>query len=72
MLISGGGSFNKTLIQSLKNYGINILLPNKIIINYKESLIFALLGYLRLNNKTNCLKSVTGAIRDHSSGDIYG
>ncbi len=71
VLISGGGSFNKTLIQSLKNYGINILLPNKIIINYKESLIFALLGYLRLNNEINCLKSVTGAIRDHSSGDIY-
>ena len=72
VLISGGGSFNKTLIKYLKNYGINISMPNKLIINYKESLIFALLGYLRLNNKTNCLKRVTGAIRDHSSGDIYG
>ena len=72
VLISGGGSFNKTLIKSLKNYGINISLPNKLIINYKESLIFALLGHLRLNNETNCLKSVTGATRDHSSGDIYG
>lgn len=72
VLISGGGSFNNTLIKTLKNYGINISMPNKLIINYKESLIFALLGYLRLNNKTNCLKSVTGAVRDHSSGDIYG
>ena len=71
VLISGGGSFNKTLIKSLKNYGINISLPNKLIINYKESLIFALLGHLRLNNEINCLKSVTGAIRDHSSGDIF-
>ena len=71
VLISGGGSFNKTLIKSLKNYGINISLPNKLIINYKESLIFALLGYLRLNNEINCLKSVTGATRDHSSGDIF-
>ena len=72
VLISGGGSFNNTLIKTLKNYGINISMPNKLIINYKESLIFALLGYLRLNNKTNCLKSVTGAVRDHSSGDIHG
>ena len=71
VLISGGGSFNNTLIKTLKNYGINISMPNKLIINYKESLIFALLGYLRLNNKTNCLKSVTGAVRDHSSGDIH-
>ena len=72
VLISGGGSFNNTLIKTLKSYGINISMPNKLIINYKESLIFALLGYLRLNNKTNCLKSVTGAVRDHSSGDIHG
>jgi anhydro-N-acetylmuramic acid kinase len=71
VLISGGGSFNKTLIKSLTNYGINISRPNDIIINYKESLIFALLGYLRLNNEINCLKSVTGATRDHSSGDIF-
>ena len=71
VLISGGGSFNKTLIKSLTNYGINISRPNNIIINYKESLIFALLGHLRLNNEINCLKSVTGATRDHSSGDIF-
>mgnify|MGYP001203073166 CR=1 FL=1 len=71
VLISGGGSFNKTLIKSLTNYGINIYRPNNLIINYKESLIFALLGHLRLNNEINCLKSVTGAIRDHSSGDIF-
>ena len=71
VLISGGGSFNKTLIKSLTNFGINISRPNNIIINYKESLIFALLGLLRLNNEINCLKSVTGATRDHSSGDIF-
>ena len=39
---------------------------------YKESLIFALLGYLKINGKVNCLRSVTGASNDHSSGDIYG
>ena len=71
VLLSGGGSFNKTLIQNLENYNINYSIPENSIINFKESLIFALLGYLKINNKTNCLKSVTGASRDHSSGDIF-
>ena len=72
VLISGGGSFNKTLIQSLRNHNTNLVIPQSQILNYKESLIFGLLGYLRINNKINCLKSVTGASKDHSSGDIYG
>ena len=71
VLISGGGSFNKTLIQSLRNHNINLVIPESQILNYKESLIFGLLGYLRINNKINCLRSVTGASKDHSSGDIY-
>lgn len=71
VLLSGGGSFNKTLIQNLENYNINYTIPENTIINFKESLIFALLGYLKINNETNCLKSVTGASRDHSSGDIF-
>ena len=71
VLLSGGGSFNKTLIQNLENYNINYTIPENTIVNFKESLIFALLGYLKINNKTNCLKSVTGASRDHSSGDIF-
>ena len=71
VLLSGGGSFNKTLIQNLENYNINYTIPDNTIVNFKESLIFALLGYLKINNKINCLKSVTGASRDHSSGDIF-
>ena len=45
---------------------------DQMIIDFKEALIFALLGVLRIQNKVNCLKSVTGAIKNHSSGDIYG
>ena len=72
VLLSGGGSYNRTLIKTLKkDYNVNILIPDDTIINYKECLIFALIGYLKIKNKINCLKIVTGALKDHSSGDIY-
>jgi anhydro-N-acetylmuramic acid kinase len=72
VLVSGGGVFNKNLIHILKNdHNINIHIPQKEIIEFKEALIFGLLGVLRIENKINCLKSVTGAKKDHCSGDIY-
>ena len=39
--------------------------------NYKEALVFALLGLLKEEGKVNCLKSVTGARKNHSSGMIF-
>ena len=71
LLITGGGTFNTFLIDRIKYLSKNkIAIPNEKIIDYKEALIFAFLGLLRLENKVNCLKSVTGASKDHSSGVI--
>ena len=57
----------------MKNHlpNIEIIIPNEKTIQFKEALIFALLGVLKLRNEINVLASVTGAKHDHSSGEIY-
>jgi anhydro-N-acetylmuramic acid kinase len=72
VLITGGGAFNIFLMNELQNQTENeIFIPENELVNYKEALIFALLGVLRVENQVNCLSSVTGAIKDHSSGKIF-
>ncbi len=72
LLITGGGAYNDFLINLLKaNFLGKIVVPNPTIIDYKEALIFALLGLLRLQEKNNCFQIVTGASKDHSSGVIF-
>jgi len=71
VLISGGGAYNQFFIERLKSKtSCRIIIPEKIIIEYKEALIFALMGMLKLENKANVLSSVTGAKKNHSSGLI--
>ena len=72
ILVTGGGAFNIFLMDELKRCTQNeIVIPSTKIIDYKEALIFAFLGVLRDNNEVNCLRSVTGATKDHSSGKIF-
>ncbi|TPV34233.1 anhydro-N-acetylmuramic acid kinase [Paucihalobacter ruber] len=72
VLVTGGGTKNKFLLDRLRFYSLNeIVVPSNQIIDFKEALIFAFLGVLRFRDEINCLKSVTGANIDHSSGKIY-
>lgn len=72
VLLTGGGVFNTYLIERLKaKTDKKIILPEPQLIDYKEALIFGLLGVLKLRGEINALKSVTGAAKNHSSGKIY-
>jgi anhydro-N-acetylmuramic acid kinase len=72
LLITGGGAYNSYLIDRINNLSdIIVKIPDSIIIEYKEALIFALLGFLKTQGKNNILSSVTGAVKDHSSGILY-
>jgi anhydro-N-acetylmuramic acid kinase len=72
MLVTGGGAYNQFFIAELRKLcKAEIVIPDARTIEFKEALIFALLGYLRLHDKVNALSSVTGASRDSSGGTIH-
>mgnify|MGYP001210051478 FL=1 len=71
ILITGGGSYNKFWIKKLKELKVNVVVPNSILIEFKEALIFALLGVLKMRNEENSLSSVTGSSKNLKTGTIY-
>ncbi len=72
MLTTGGGTFNNYLVKRIAaNTAVNLVIPDPKTINYKEALVFAFLGLLRMQEKPNCLASVTGASRNVSGGAVY-
>lgn len=73
LLATGGGTYNDFLIERMQFHlpQMEIIIPDQKTIEFKEALIFALLGVLKLRNEINVLSSVTGAEKDHSSGIIF-
>ena len=75
VLVTGGGAFNDYFMQCVRQYtegDVSYVIPDEKLVSFKEALVFALLGVLRVRNEVNCLQSVTGAAQDHSAGVIYG
>lgn len=72
VLVTGGGAYNSYLLERVRGYKeVQLVVPDIILVEFKEALVFGLLGLLKLRDEVNCLASVTGASRDHSSGVIY-
>ncbi len=74
VLVTGGGACNTYLMELLRQKSgerVHWIIPDAELVGYKEALVFALLGALRLEGATNVLASVTGASRDSCSGVVY-
>lgn len=72
MLVTGGGALNSLLIERIIALcSTEIIIPKKEIIDFKEAIIFAFLGVLRVKNINNCLASVTGAKKDSYGGTLH-
>ena len=72
ILLTGGGALNQFLIARFSNLtATQLILPKDELIHFKEALVFAFLGMLRLGGLNNVYASVTGASRDHSSGVVF-
>lgn len=74
ILATGGGALNKHLINRIQRHapGAVVLVPDICTVKFKEAMVFAFLGVLRLRGEMNVFKSVTGASRDSSSGLMAG
>jgi anhydro-N-acetylmuramic acid kinase len=72
MLVTGGGERNLFLIERLRAIGTKeIIIPDTETIDFKEAIIFAFLGVLRMRGEANCLSAVTGARGDCCGGAVY-
>lgn len=75
MLVTGGGAFNHFLIRRLQEHlgplGVEVVVPDEKLVNFKEALVMALIGVLRWRQEYNVLSSVTGARRDSIGGAIW-
>ncbi len=75
LLVTGGGALNKfmtgQLTEHLRELTIEVVVPDKKLVNFKESLIMAFIGVLRWRQEYNVLSSVTGATRNSIGGALW-
>ncbi len=73
ILVTGGGALNSYLIERIQaKLTQKVVVPDDTnIINFKEALIIAYLGVLRIKGIPNVLQTVTGASKDSCNGCVY-
>lgn len=75
LMITGGGAFNKFLVERISRHlqeiNFEVFIPEDDVVIYKEALIMALLGTLRWREQYTVLSSVTGAKRNSIGGALW-
>jgi anhydro-N-acetylmuramic acid kinase len=75
LFVSGGGALNSFLVRrmsaELSASGIEVVVPDIKLVNFKEAVIMAFIGVLRWRQEYNVLSSVTGAARDSIGGALW-
>lgn len=76
IFITGGGAFNKYLVETIRQYTlqahqVDVHVPKKDIVNFKEALLMALMGVHRLEGISNCIATVTGASKNAVGGKVF-
>ncbi|MFA5419569.1 MAG: anhydro-N-acetylmuramic acid kinase [Bacteroidales bacterium] len=72
VLVTGGGAHNHFLFGSIQSLTPHeLVVPEDRLVDFKEAMVFAFMGVLRIQNQVNCLASVTGASCDSLGGVIH-
>jgi anhydro-N-acetylmuramic acid kinase len=73
VLVTGGGAFNTVLMDHIRTHSeAEFIVPDEKLVKYKEALIFALMGVMRVENQVNIIKTFTGAKSNSISGALNG
>lgn len=73
VLITGGGTYNQWFMELLQRFsGMELIRPAQEIIDFKEAIIFAALGFLRAKGEVNVLASATGNRQNRICGALHG
>ncbi|QEC40804.1 anhydro-N-acetylmuramic acid kinase [Pseudobacter ginsenosidimutans] len=75
ILVTGGGAHNTFLIERLtallQEIDVEVVVPDKVLVDFKEALIMGLIGVLRWREEINVMSTVTGADRDSIGGAVW-
>jgi anhydro-N-acetylmuramic acid kinase len=72
ILVTGGGARNKFLTERIGAFSKwEWVIPDALTVDFKEAIIFAFLGVLRMRGEVNCLSTITGSNTDHCGGAVY-
>ncbi len=73
ILVTGGGAFNQTLMDYISSEtDAQIVIPDEQIVNFKEAMVFALLGAMRVHGVPNVMHESTGAKVPVVAGSLDG